>query len=262
MPVLIWRDRDGVLGNSIRSGRRVTLSAEEYRAEAEALDYALDALLDMAWHALTIITRHKNGKARFNSFEQVWVIGRAVHISEVLRHEAVKGEERVFLWQALAPKAWYGIRHDHQREPRWRDLIPDKATKWQTQPKEASSYRFLDIGYWLREQQLHEAGEVFGWKYSNAQDLYDRSSLRSVVLREAVLCWLRRQSPEVREELSKPIRGKGRFAIISKALNNRFPAKGPGSALLPQHYPEDELRAIVCQVLDAAVRERFGTSLS
>ena len=257
MAVLIWSDKDGVLSSTIRSGRRVSLSAEEYRVEAESLDQQLDALLDMAWHALTLITRRENGKARFNSFEQRWVLGRAVHISEILRHAALQGEVRALLWQALTPKAWYGIRHNRQRIRRWRELIPGKATKWQTQPREVSAYRFLEIGYWLREQQLHEAGEVFGWKYSNAQDLYDRSSLRSIKLRQAVLYWLRRQSPEVREELAKPIRGKGRFAIISKALSKRFPASGPGSALLPQHYPEDELRVIVCEALDAAREAHF-----
>lgn len=41
-------------------------------------------------------------------------------------------------------------------------------------------------------------------------------------------------------------------SVISKSLSKRFPASGPGSALLPQHYPEDELRAIVCETLDAA----------
>ncbi len=257
MAVVVWSDREGVLGSTIRSGRRVSLSPEEYRAEAEELDEQLDAVLDMAWHALTLITRRENGNARFNSFEQRWVLGRAVHISEILRHEAMQGEQRVFLWQALTAKAWYGIRHDYGRAPRWRELIPRKATKWRKQPQEASAYRFLEIGYWLREQQLHESGEVFGWNYSNAQDLYDRSSLRSIKLRQAVLYWLRRQSPEVREELAKPIRGKGRFAIISTALSKRFPASGPGSALLPQHYPEDELRVIVCEALDAARKSHF-----
>ena len=258
MAVLVWSDRDGVLGNSIRSGRRVSLSAEEFRAEAEALDQALDDLLDMAWYALTVITQHKNGKPRFNSFEQVWVLGRVVHISEILRHEALQGEVRTLLWQALTAKAWHGIRHNAERTLGWRELIPSKTARWQTHPKEAKAYRFLEIGYWLREQQLHDAGEVFGWKYSNAQDLYDRSSLRSLALRQTVLYWLRRQSPEVRAELAKPIRGKGRFAIISKTLSKRFPASGPGSALLPQHYPEDELRTIVCEPLDAAVEAHFA----
>ncbi|MYE27383.1 MAG: hypothetical protein F4X87_09270 [Chloroflexi bacterium] len=251
MAVLVWSEREGALGNSIRSGRHVALSAEEYRPEAEALDLQLDAVLDMAWHALTLITKHENGKARFDSFEQVWVLGRAVQNSEVLRHEALQREERFFLWQALAPKAWYGIRHDATREPCWRVLIPRNATKWHKLPKDPKSYRFLDIGFWLREQQLHDAGEVFGWKYSNAYDLYACTSLRSYELRRAMLHWLRRQSPEVREVFAKSVRGSG-FDIFQKALQKRFPARGPGSALLPQHYPEDELRAIVCQTLDAA----------
>ncbi len=263
MAVLVWSDRDGILGNTIRSGRRVALSAEEFRAEAEALDQQLDALFDMAWHALSIISRREKGKARSNSFEQVWVLGRAVFISEVLRHEAMQGEVRTLLWQALTAKAWYGIRHDGTRDTRWRELIPRKIKKWRTKPTAPKAYEFLDLGYWLREQQLHGAGEVFGWRYINAQDLYDRSSLRSIELRQAVLHWLRRQKPEVREELTKPkAKGERRFSTIPIALQKRFPARGPGSALLPQHYPEAELRGIVCKVLDAARDEYFAQEVS
>lgn len=257
MPVLVWSDRDGVLGNSIRTGRRYRLSAEEFRPEAEALDQRLDALLDMAWHALAIITQHKNGKPRFNSFEQVWVLGRAVFVSDIMRREALQGEERVLLWQALTPKAWHGIRHDATRDPRWRDLIPSRNNKWQTKPTDQAAYRFLEIAYWLREQQMQDAGEVFTWKYSNAYDLFHCSSLRSVALRQSLLFWLRRQSPELRDELAKSKRGEG-FDIVRKALVDRFPSRGPGSALLPQHYPEDELRAIVSQTLDDAVEAHFG----
>ncbi len=257
MPVLIWSDRDGILGNSIRTGRRYSLSAEEYRHEAEALDQALDDLLDMAWHALKLITEHKEGKPRFNSFEQVWVLGRAIHISDIMRHEAMQGEVRHLLWQALTAKAWYGVRHDTTRSPNWRNLIPSRNTKWLTQPREPSAYRFLEIGYWLREQQLHDAGEVFGWKYSNAYDLFHSApSLRSFELRHSLLAWLRRQSPELREKFAKSRRGQG-FDILCKALSKRFPASGPGSALLPQHYPPDELQAIVNKVLDEARDAHF-----
>lgn len=253
MPVLIWSVDDDSLGNSIRSGRRVALSAEEFRPEAEALDRELDNLLDMAFNALTVISqRNKSGKMRYDSFEQVWVLGRAVAATEILQHEAMQGEMHTMLWQAIIHKAWHGIRRDATHDERWRNLIPVKTRRWQTHPKETKAYIFLEVGYWLREQQLHDAGEVFGWKYSNAQDMFDRSSLRAPALRREVLHWLRRQSPEVREELAKPIRGPGRFAIISKSLRKRFPASGPGSALLPQHYPADELRAIVCETLDAA----------
>ncbi|MCY3717209.1 MAG: hypothetical protein OXG92_12165 [Chloroflexi bacterium] len=253
MPVLVWSDRDGTLGNSIRTGRRVALSAEEFRPEAEELDRALDDLLDMAWHALTIITQRKNGKPSLNSFEQAWVLGRAVSASEILRHPAMQGEERGLLWQALTPKAWYGIRNDATRDSRWQDLIPSRSKSWQTMPKKKRPYEFLEVGYWLREQQLHDAGEVFGWKSSNAQDVYQRASLRSIELRREVLEWLRHQTPEVRAELAKAkSKGSKGFSIIPIALRERFPDKGPGSALLPQHYPQAELRAIVCETLDAA----------
>lgn len=254
MPVLVWSDRDGALGNSIRTGRRVSLSAEEYRPEAEALDQALDNLLDMAWHALTIITKREKGKPRFNSFEQAWTLGRAVFVAEILLHPAILGEERTLLWQALTPKAWYGIRHDASRDSRWRDLIPPRAKKWQTKPKDATAYRFMEIGYWLRDQQLHDAGEIFGWKYSNAYDLYHCASLRSIELRQAALNWIRWQKPVVKESFDKA----AGFRILQQALQKRFPAKGPGSALLLQHYPPEELRAIVCETLDAARDTHFS----
>ena len=260
MAVLVWSERDGVLANSIRSGRRVHLSAEEFRPEAEALDQQLDALLDMAWHALTLITQHEKGKARFNSFEQVWVLGRAVHISEVMRHEAMQGEVRTMLWQALTAKAWYGIRHDATRDPRWRELIPAGKNQWRTRTDDKRldrAYDFLEVGFWLREQQLQDAGDVFSWEFSNARKLYVRPTLRSLKLRKALLHWLRRQTPEIRE-FAKVTKTTVGFIVFVKALNNRFPARGPGSALLPQHYPEDELREIVCQVLDDAVAAHFA----
>ena len=261
MPVLVWSERDGALASSIRTGRRVGLSAEEFRPEAEELDRALDDLLDMAWHALTIITRRDNGKARFDSFEQTWTLGRAVFVSDILRHPAMQGEERFYLWQAVTPKAWHGIRSDLQREPRWRDLLPTRAKRWHAKPREVKSYEFLEYGYWLREQQLQDAGEVFGWKVSNAQDVYQRSSLRSLQLRQAILHWLRRQSPQVRAEFAKAkVKNSRYFSTIPIALYERFPAKGPGSALLPQHYPPDELQAIVNETLDAARDAHFATT--
>lgn len=252
MPVLIWNFDNDSLGSIVRTGREVSLSAEEYRPEAEALDRDLDDLLDEAWHALNIITRRVKGKAHFDTFEQAWVLGRAVFVSEILRHEAMQGESRTLLWQAITHKAWYGICHDLQREPRWRDLIPSKSRKWRTNPTHRRAYRFLEIGYLLREEPLQDAGEVFGWKFSNANDLYDRASLRSAALLRAVLHWLRQQRPAVRNWLAKPIHGSKRHAFIATALSARFPASGPGSALMPQHYPADELRAIVCETLDAA----------
>lgn len=253
MPVIVWNADSEYVGSIVRTGRRFTLSAEEFRPEAEALDRELDDLLDMAFHALTVISRRaKSGKIHLDSFEQVWVLGRAVTVTEILRHDAMQGEIRTMLWQAIMHKAWHGIRSNASHDDRWQLLLPRQATMWQNQPTKAASYKNLEVGYWLRDQQLHDAGEVFGWKYSNALALYDRSSLRAPILRQEVLHWLRRQHPRVREELAKGIRGPGRFGIVSKALSARFPAYGPGSALLPQHYPEDELREIVCETLDTA----------
>jgi len=250
--VLVWSERDGILGNSIHSGRRVALSAEEYRSEAEALDLQLDEALDMAWHALTLITRRENGKARFDTLEQAWVWGRAIHVLGVMRRRGMIGERKILLWQALTAKAWYGIRSDSTRDQRWRELIPSKSRKWLTQPTDIDAYRFLEIGYWVREDSLQQVGELFCWKFSNANDLFDRTSLHSVELRRAILHWIQHQDGKVRRFLGTPIHDGKRHALIAKALYKHFPAKGPGSALLPQHYPEDELRSIVWEVLDSA----------
>ena len=257
MAVLVWSEEEGMLGNVVRSGRRVFLSAEEYRPEAEALDARLDALLDMAWSALAIIAKDKGGELAPESFDQVWTVGRAVWREGVLQHEAMKGEVRHLLWQALVPKCWYGVRADANREPRWRDLLPKKSKKWRTHPRDASSYRFLEIGYWLREHHYQEAGELFQWNSTKAQDFWDRQTLRSTALRAAVLAWLREQPDSFREQLKGGARGKkGMRALIPK-LTKRFPSRGPGSARLPQHYEPDELQAIVNGVLDAARDEYF-----
>ena len=257
MAVIIWREREESLTREVRSGRRVFLSAEEYREEAEELDARLDGLLDMAHNALTIIADNKKGALAPTSFEQSWTLGRAVAVNGILRHEAMRGEVRTLLWQALAPKCWHGVRADASREPKWRELLPQKATKWQNKPKDAISYRFLEIGYWLREHSYHEAGELFNWKTSNAQDIWDRSSLRAPELRKALLLWLRQQPDSIREEFKRGARGSGGFRILVRALAKRFPSRGPGSARLPQHYEPDELQRIVNDALDAARDTHF-----
>lgn len=70
--------------------------------------------------------------------------------------------------------------------------------------------------------------------------------------------WIQQQDGKVRQFLATPIHAGKRHALIAKALYQRFPARGPGSALLPQHYPQAELQAIVDDTLDAARDAHFA----
>ena len=99
MAVLLWSENAGALGNSIRTGRRVFLSAEEFRPEAEALDERLDALLD---DALALMAENA-GESKPSPLVKAWSLGRAVARSQALRHKAMHGEVRAMLWQGAGP---------------------------------------------------------------------------------------------------------------------------------------------------------------
>ena len=258
MAVLIWREEEGVLINHIRSGRHVFLSAEEMRPEAELLDRELDLLLDDALNQIEEYANEKKATPLLKS----WSIGRAVARSGVQYHKAMHEEKREMLWEALAHKCWYGVRADTSRDFLWRGLRDtSNKGKRRVNPKKsqgnANRYQDFEIGLWLSDQEFKEAGQVFGDYISNAYDLYRRPTLKSHELRKAIYCWLQRQAEEVKFELRKAKPGTGGFSIIAKALVHRFPSRGPGSTLLPQHYEPDELQAIVNDVLDAARDTHF-----
>ena len=258
MAVLIWREEREQVYNSIRTGRRVFLSAEEFRPEAEALDERLDELLD---DALALMAENA-GEGKPSPLVKAWSLGRAVARSQALRHKAMHGEVRAMLWQALAHKCWYGVRADATRESRWRELrSTGKRAERRVNPEKSQTNKFkyedFDIGLWLSDQDLDEAGLVFGNSMANALELYRRPTLKSHELRQAILPWYREQSELVRKEFSRATPGAKGFKLVAKALAARFPSSGPGSARLPQHYEPAELQRIVNQALDAARDAHF-----
>lgn len=258
MAVLIWSEEEGELVNRVRSGRRVFLSAEEMRPEAEALDRELDGLLDDALELVNELA----GDKKASPFMKSWSLGRAIARSGALSHEAMQGEKKELLWESLTHKCWFGVRADATRDFRWRGLRDtSKNSERRVNPEKSKGNKFryedFNIGLWLSDQDYEETSLIFGDKLKYAVELYRRPTLKSHQLRKAIYCWYQRQTEEVKEELGSAKSGSGGFTIIAKALVHRFPFRGPGSILLPQHYPPDELQAIVNEVLDAARDEYF-----
>ena len=230
MPVLIWSDRDNALGNSIRTGRRYPPQRRRISPRSRSPGQRAGR---HAGHGLACAQSHQRAQKWQTALQPpssksgFW--GRAIHVSQIMRHEAMQAEERTLLFQALTAKAWHGIRSDLGRDPRWRELIPAKKKQWRTRTDDRRldrAYDFLEVGYWLRDQQLHDAGELFGWQWTNARKLYVRPTLRSSELRESLLYWLRRQSPVVRDFATSTDTQLG-FISFVKALRKRFPASGP-----------------------------------
>ena len=250
MPVLLWSERDGVRATEVRSGRSVRLSTEEFRAEAEALDPQLDALLD---DALALLAEQA-GDAKPTPLLKAWVLGRAVARAGVLQSAALRDEVRELLWHALAHKCWYGLRADGSREPRWRLLRSSTEDRVNPQLTKGKRRIFEDfeIGLWLQEQKYDEVAAIFCGKMSSAKELFRRTAQRHVSLRRAILYWLGQQSDELRGQL----KNTHEFRAIPKALAKRFPSRGPGSARLPQHIDEETLQEIVADVLDTQLNSK------
>lgn len=249
MAVLLWSERDGVRATEVRTGRPVRLSAEEFRPEAEALDPKLDSLLD---DALALLTEEA-GDAKPTPLLKAWVLGRAVARSKVLQDAALRSELRELLWQALAHKCWYGLRADGSQEQRWRLLRSTSERRVNPTQAATNVYRHEDfeIGLWLQEQEYDDAVALFDGMMQKANELYRRPAQRHVNVRHAILDWLRQQPTHLQRRLM-PTR---EFRAIPKALAKRFPSSGPGSARLPQHIEEEDLRRIVVETLDAQFYE-------
>ena len=247
MPVKIWeRSSDGSLSSSIATIRPAGLRGEEFRTEADALDREIDKVLD---RAVELTSQANDAAAEKQTFVKRWAVGRALAESSLLRSENLDLQEHRSLWLAMARKCRLGVRADGRLGNRWRGLIPDRTSDPQRTDRDV-----FEVSRWLQEQDLESATTAFAGKFGNAQKLYCREALRPLKLRDALARWMMAQPPSRRSMLAN----NRRYMVILKALRARWPARGPGSAKRPVHYPDDELYKEVCKTLEPVVEELLG----
>ena len=245
MPIKLWNlDESGNLTSNIRRTGRSGMEAEGFRPQAEELDARTDLVLDTA-HTLLA---QQDPNPRHNRFAKRWAIGRAIAESQILESQNLESGERPDLWRAMARKCRLGVRHDGTRKTRssWKGLIPERDIE----PKRIEDDIF-GMGMWLQEQELEEAKTAFGEGLHNAKQVWSGEALRSRNFREALAAYF---SGRDEEELDTLYRIP-QYAILAKALRQRWPSRGKGSAKRPVHYDDSELLKEVRRVLDPRVEE-------
>lgn len=242
-PVKLWElDSSGTTSSVISTGVDTSFGGEEYRAIAENLDRQIDPVLDSALARFEKLKSQMPKKS--TSFLRAWAVGRVVAEAQpsLLESKAMQHEERFMLWSAMARKCRLGIRSDGSSHHLWRVLRPELPSE----PKRARRDIF-EIGLWLQEQNIEEASITFCGSIQNATQIHYRSAIRSLKMRQGIFRWLSKQTNETREALSKT----KSYAILAKKLGKRWPAKGPGSAKNPIHYPPVDLDREIGRVLDS-----------
>lgn len=238
MPVKLWKiDDQGRYTSSIVTSWRTELDGEDYRAKAEALDTQIDSTLDRAVELLTA-RQDEQGKSR--EFVKRWAIGRAIVESSVLDSPHMASEQRNNLWLAMARKCRLGIRASGKAEKRWQTLIPNRELEPQRIERDVFAR-----GLWLQEQGCADALATFNGSLALARQLYSRESLRSAKLRGALRRWFQKLEPPQRSHLFR----REEFIAIVKALQRRWPSRGPGSAKRPVHFSDRDLDHEVHRVL-------------
>ena len=238
MPVKVWdRDDHRRYTSAIRTSRSTRLGGEEFRVEAEELDAQIDTVLD---RAVKLSSSSPDERRKTREFVKRWAIGRAVAESRILQSLHMTSEQRSHLWLAMARKCRLGIRSSGAIEERWRMLVPGRALE----PRRIERDIFA-MGLWLQEQELEDALTTFGGSLSNAKEIQRRESLRSTKLRNALGRWLLCLHSSQRSRLLKGTE----FGAIAKALQRRWPSRGPGSAKRPVHLSDHELDREVHRIL-------------
>jgi hypothetical protein len=239
MPVLVWELTERGPQSTVETAWQTAFTPEEVREEAELLDRRLDEILDLT---LTEVTELE-GRGAPLEFVRAWSIGSVLRRSAVLAAPSMRNEPRHLLWLALARKCRTGIRSDRNIDPRWEALRPSTVREPR---REGRKLDYFEMCLWLAEQPFDEAFETFGGSVRNVWQMLERPTLRPLVMRRALLAWLK-QEEDLRSQLLKP----NLFPELMKTLRARWPDRGPGSAKRPVHYGEDELISEINVLLDA-----------
>ncbi len=243
MPVKVWNRDNGTLSSVVETVRQASLRGELFRVDAEALDRQIDQMLD---RAVDLAAAVEATESEQQAFIKRWAVGRAFMESGLLHSEHLDPGEQKWLWQAIARKCRLGVRADGSSEKAWQELTPNR----EPDPTRLERDVFA-VGLWLQEQELERALMAFGGSRTNAREVYRRGAIRTKNLRDVLARWFEELEPSQRSTLTKP----GNFLPLARALATRFPGRGPGSAKRPVHYPDEELYAEICRVLDPIAAE-------
>ncbi len=240
MAVKIWnQEPSGTLTSTIRRLGSSGIQAEEHRSRADQIDLQIDQLLDKA----LVLLEQQDGGRNHNRFATRWAIGRAIAESHILDSPHLERGEMPDLWLAMARKCRLGVRHTGEPSPtsRWKGLIFQRDTE----PKRIE-YDIFGLGIWLQEQELEDAKLAFGSSIHNAKQIWSGEALRSPKLRKALTDYFANFNEAQRQHICQNYR----YAVLAKALRQRWPSRGKGSAKRPVHYEQQELSGEIAQLLD------------
>ena len=243
MPVVVWICDDDGLRNVIETDRRTKLGGEEFRAEAKTLDEVLDGVLGRAARTAAALSESSSPVER--RFVRHWAIGHAVIESGVRAHPSLADESPTQLLRAMRSKIRCGAHAGGIRNSEW-DILEDvRGRRSGAPPPRRESRRRgddLDRHVWLAEQNFRDAMATFGGSVRNVWQMFDRPTLRPLIVRAAFLEWLRTLPADTRRYILRP----PCFAEAVKTLGRRWPDRG---ALRPSHYSRRELRDAIAFVL-------------
>lgn len=245
MAIKIWNPNPpGAPTSTIKRMGSSGPSAEERRPQADEIDQRLDDLLDKA---VDLLDQQDAGQSH-DRFATRWAIGRAIADSKILDSPNLEAGEIPDLWLAMARKCRLGVRHTGEPDPdsRWKGLIFQRDAE----PKRVE-YDIFGFGMWLQEQNLNDAKLAFGSSIHNAKQIWSGEALRSPNFRQALADFFSEFNPGERRFLHQNYR----YAVLAKALRQRWPSRGRGSAKRPVHYEQNELLSEIRDLLTPPIGE-------
>ena len=212
--------------------------------QADRLDVRIDSVLDEAAKQSSS-TPHSSIPS---AFTKAWVIGKTFLDSGLLNDSALAEEDPDFIWEVLANKAAMATRNDGRMETRWGDLRPplESLMGSPVQPHKPRKADHWARCVWLAEQSHADAAETFGGLITNVWNMYDRTPLRPLVLRQALHEWLSQLPCEFDERITET----KSFLELLKQLSRRWPGRGLRSAIQPAHYKIEDLTAEIDRCVD------------